>query len=367
MMMSREKEKRTGRSSLNKTPIIAGAVAGVVSRFCIAPLDVVKIRLQLQPQLLSQTSPTITYNTPAAAAAAARAGTIYNGIYGTMKTIVKEEGVTALWKGNIPAELLYLTYGAAQFFIYAQIQTLLSTSPITSHLPTTVINTCSGGIAGGLATSVTYPLDLLRTRFAASKGSSGGGDKRGVYSSIRGAIAGIYKDEGIPGFYRGGAAAVLQIVPYMGLFFGSYEGVKAGLLHLPPPTSYLPFFNPTSSSSSSPSNPNPILQSLAGSGSIDAISGVMGGIIAKTGVFPLDTIRKRLQVQGPTRLGYVHGDIPVYEGVLKCGRDVVRREGWRGLYRGLTVSLVKAAPASAVTMWTYGRAVEVIGWFEGRE
>jgi solute carrier family 25 thiamine pyrophosphate transporter 19 len=36
----------------------------------------------------------------------------------------------------------------------------------------------------------------------------------------------------------------------------------------------------------------------------------------------------------------------------------VRKEGARGLYRGLTVSLLKAAPASAVTMWTYERALK---------
>ncbi|KAF3259591.1 mitochondrial thiamine pyrophosphate transporter [Orbilia oligospora] len=365
-------------SSSSKTPIIAGAVAGVVSRFCIAPLDVVKIRLQLQPRLLSQSTTSIPTT-----------GTIYNGIYDTMRTIIREEGVTALWKGNIPAELLYLTYGAAQFFFYAQTQSFLSSSPLTSHLPTTMINTCSGGIAGGIATSITYPFDLLRTRFAASKGTTtsttttnssssssssisnnsntGGssvGNKR-VYTSLRGAITGIYRDEGIRGFYRGGAAAIIQIVPHMGLFFGSYEGIKAGLLRLPNPITYLP---PSLSSSPNTTSTNhPILQSLAGMGSVDAVSGVLGGVIAKTGVFPLDTIRKRLQVQGPTRTGYVNGDIPVYEGVVRCGREVVRREGWRGLYRGLTVSLVKAAPASAVTMWTYGRAVEVVGWFEERE
>ncbi|KAK6532902.1 mitochondrial thiamine pyrophosphate transporter [Arthrobotrys megalospora] len=351
-MTSREKGDK--RSSSSKTPIIAGAVAGVVSRFCIAPLDVVKIRLQLQPKLLASNAALGSGN---GAAAAAPLGTVYNGIYGTMKTIVKEEGITALWKGNIPAELLYLTYGAAQFFIYAQAQSFLSSTPFTSSLPPTFINTLSGGIAGGLATSVTYPFDLLRTRFAASKG----GKEGRVYSSINAAVRGIWRDEGFRGFYRGGGAAVVQIVPYMGLFFGSYEGVKAGLQQLLSPVEFLPN-----------SNYHPVLAGLlsifSGSGGgVDAISGVLGGIIAKTGVFPLDTIRKRLQVQGPTRGRYVHGDIPVYEGVIRCGREVVRREGWRGLYRGLTVSLVKAAPASAVTMWTYGRTVEIVGWFEGRE
>jgi solute carrier family 25 thiamine pyrophosphate transporter 19 len=34
------------------------------------------------------------------------------------------------------------------------------------------------------------------------------------------------------------------------------------------------------------------------------------------------------------------------------------------LYRGLTVSLIKAAPASAVTMWTYERALKVMKEWE---
>jgi solute carrier family 25 thiamine pyrophosphate transporter 19 len=48
--------------------------------------------------------------------------------------------------------------------------------------------------------------------------------------------------------------------------------------------------------------------------------------------------------------------------VLRIGRQ----EGRRGLYRGLTVSLLKAAPASAVTMWTYERAMSVMqDWNKG--
>jgi solute carrier family 25 thiamine pyrophosphate transporter 19 len=90
--------------------------------------------------------------------------------------------------------------------------------------------------------------------------------------------------------------------------------------------------------------------------------------MSKTAVFPLDTVRKRLQVQGPTRAKYVHRDIPVYEsGVLRTLRAIIAREGVRGLYRGLTVSLIKAAPASAVTMWTYERALGIIRKIDGEE
>lgn len=117
----------------------------------------------------------------------------------------------------------------------------------------------------------------------------------------------------------------------MGLFFAAYEALRPALAGLE-----LPF------------------------GSGDASAGVLASVAAKTGVFPLDLVRKRLQVQGPTRERYGRGNIPVSKGVAGTIGGIVRREGVRGLYRGLTVSLVKAAPASAVTMWTYERALGVL-------
>lgn len=123
-----------------------------------------------------------------------------------------------------------------------------------------------------------------------------------------------------------------QIVPYMGLFFSAYEALRSPLAMLSLPL-----------------------------GSGDAVAGVLASILAKTGVFPLDLIRKRLQVQGPTRERYVGGKIPIYgNGVWRTGKSIVAREGWRGLYCGLGVGLVKSAPASAITMWTYERTLRVL-------
>ncbi|KAF3909174.1 Mitoferrin-2 [Orbilia brochopaga] len=318
------------RKRSDRTVIIAGAVAGLVSRFCIAPLDVVKIRLQLQPQLLAATN---GINAAAVTGAApASTGAVYKGIYGTMKTIVKQEGFTALWKGNVPAELLYLTYGATQFYAYSRCRQLLVSSSSTT-LPVGAVSTLSGGLAGGLATSITYPFDLLRTRFAASKVARAHG---GLMTAVRG----IYNAEGPRGFYRGGLAAIVQIVPHMALFFGSYETFKAALNAVVVPSTRQPYHIAAGNHASNidGGTVSGWRHVLSAAGGVDAIAGTVGGVVAKTGVFPLDTVRKRLQVQGPSRGMYGHGDIPAYE--------------------------VKAAPASAVTMWTYGRVVEIAGWLE---
>jgi solute carrier family 25 (mitochondrial thiamine pyrophosphate transporter), member 19 len=281
----------------------------------IAPLDVIKIRLQLQVHSLSDPLSVRDVKGP-----------LYKGTLGTLKQILRDEGLTGLWKGNIPAEAMYLAYGSVQFSAYTYLSHLLEEMPVPYKLPDTANTFVSGAAAGACATTATYPLDLLRTRFAAQ-----GRDR--VYTSIIASIRHIAQHEGPSGFFRGLGAGVSQIVPYMGLFFASYEGLKPLLANSAIP---MPF------------------------GTSDAAAGIMASVLSKTAVYPLDTTRKRLQVQGPMRERYVHRNIPKYSGVLSTLSHIWRREGLRGMYRGLTVSLLKAAPASAVTMWTYERAMAVL-------
>ncbi|KAJ1331276.1 solute carrier family 25 (mitochondrial thiamine pyrophosphate transporter) member 19 [Microdochium nivale] len=305
--------------------LAAGATAGLISRFVIAPLDVVKIRLQLQ---------TLPRSGPRLPTALADGSPIYRGSLETFHHIVKTEGIRALWKGNVPAELMYVTYAAVQFTMYRHITVLLhrmAGGETGSRLPKAGESFIAGASAGAMATAVTYPLDLLRTRFAAQVSD------RVVYPSLRAAVRTIYRDEGPTGFFRGLAPGLVGIVPYMGLFFAMYEGARAPLAQL-----NLPF------------------------SSGDAAAGVLASVAAKTGVFPLDTVRKRIQVQGPTRALYAHQNIPEYEaGMWRTIRAIVAAEGARGLYRGLVISLCKAAPASAVTMWTYERALHLFMRYSG--
>ncbi len=310
------KKEETKKESAKKgsfETIICGGVAGLVSRFCIAPLDVVKIRLQLQ-----------THSTKVPAIKGDR---LYNGIYHGLTTIIKQEGITGLWKGNVAAELLYVTYGASQFLAYRE-ATRLCDSSLPKYIPKEVHSFIAGAVAGSVATTLTYPFDLLRTRFAAQGQTK-------VYESLSAAIKHTAHHEGLGGFYRGLTASIVQIVPYMGLLFGTYEPARLYLHHVG-----------------------------VQEGWDNAIAGFVAGTLSKTGVFPLDVIRKRLQVQGPTRGGYVLRNIPIYTGSWSCARRIVQIEGFRSLYKGLLVSLMKAAPSSAITLWTFEQSYRVLQYFK---
>lgn len=82
------------------------------------------------------------------------------------------------------------------------------------------------------------------------------------------------------------------------------------------------------------------------------ISGALSGITSKIAVYPFDLVRKRLQVQGNDVSWYV------------CLLNIVKQEGYRSLYKGLAPSLIKVAPANAVTFMIFEESKDALLWFK---
>ncbi|KAG2200936.1 hypothetical protein INT47_003171 [Mucor saturninus] len=314
-------------SKLNATETaVCGGFAGLTTRMAISPLDVVKIRLQVQPE------PSNVKRVFSMSGGNAVKSTVkYSGIAQAFKTILAEEGIRGLFKGNVAAEYLYVTYGASQFYAYYYLDAFLKTE---DRIVPSVKPFISGMLAGSFATATTYPFDLLRTRFAMQ------GETK-VYNSMAHAVSDIYEKEGIRGFYRGLGPSITQIMPYMGLMFFSYEGLCSMLQTLKVKKVISENHKRTD----------------------DMICGSLAGIISKTGVFPLDVVRKRLQVQGPHLQAYVVSTIPSYadhDSVMGCMKKIVRNEGVWALYKGIVPGLLKAGPSGAVYFLMFELAKDVI-------
>ena len=84
---------------------LAGAFAGFMGRITTAPFDVIKIRQQL-----TTTTGTTTKQT------------IAPPITPIFRQIIRDEGVLALWKGNLSATFLWVSYSAVQFGIYGSLK-----------------------------------------------------------------------------------------------------------------------------------------------------------------------------------------------------------------------------------------------------
>lgn len=280
---------------------VAGGVAGAGSRMATAPLDLIRIRRQLSPVTLYPSE----------------------SLWQSWVNIVKNEGgVSALFRGNLAAVYLWVGYSAVQFSIYSRTK---------EHCLTVVSPTAaafvSGATAGTFATLATYPFDVCRTTFAAR------GIQQEVHSfpfgsmaephfgqttqansppkTVRQFIVQLYRQKGIQGFYAGVNPAVVQIIPYMGLNFGIYDTLTRGDKSV----------------------------------GLSAYAGSIAGAISKLLIYPIDTVKRRLQNQA-----FFSGDTASpYKGMIDCVTRIAREEGYASFYRGVVPSVLKTTIASSLS------------------
>ncbi|KAL6102833.1 slc25a19 [Pungitius sinensis] len=284
---------------------LAGSAAGMVTRALISPLDVLKIRFQLQIERVSSVRPEGKYR----------------GLFQASRCIYSEEGLSAFWKGHVPAQLLSICFGAVQFATFEFLTESVHTSTLYNSQTAGVHFVC-GGLAACSATVVCQPLDTLRTRFAAQ------GETK-VYRNLRHAVSTMCRSEGPLTFYRGLCPTLVAVFPYAGMQFFFYNVFKK-LLAQP---------------SKEAGNVGGHLRSLAcGSGA---------GMISKTITYPFDLCKKRLQVGGFEAARVQFGQVRTYRGLLDCMVRIAKEEGVRGFFKGLSPSLVKAALSTGFTFFWY--------------
>ncbi|KAL3987191.1 myelin associated glycoprotein [Sarotherodon galilaeus] len=282
----------------------AGSAAGMVTRALISPFDVIKIRFQLQIERVSSKTPEGKYY----------------GIFQATRRIHSEEGLSAFWKGHIPAQLLSICYGAVQFASF-EFLTELVHEKTQYDSQTAGVHFVCGGLAACSATVVCQPLDTLRTRFAAQ------GEPK-VYRNLRHAVSTMWRSEGTLTFYRGLSPTLMAVFPYAGLQFFFYNIFKKLLAPRP-----------------KAGNSGGNLKSL--------VCGSGAGMISKTITYPFDLFKKRLQVGGFEAARAHFGQVRSYRGLLDCMVQIAKEEGFRGFFKGLSPSLVKAALSTGFTFFWY--------------
>jgi len=169
--------------------------------------------------------------------------------------------------------------------------------------------------------------DICRTNFAAQTAST---DAVGMvfHKSLLSYVKYTLGARGVPGFFVGVGPAIAQIIPYMGINFAVYDYIVRKSHN----------------------------REVGGSG----IAGAVAGATSKFLVYPLDTVKRRLQAQSFGRS--IQSTLPQshYNGASDCIRQIFVNEGASAFYKGLTPTVMKSAIATGASFATFSFTKEIL-------
>ncbi|KAI9734456.1 MAG: mitochondrial aspartate-glutamate transporter agc1 [Claussenomyces sp. TS43310] len=186
--------------------LLAGGTAGACQVIFTNPLEIVKIRLQVQGEISSTN-----------AGAAPRRSAMW---------IVRNLGLVGLYKGASACLLRDVPFSAIYFPVYNHLKRDLFGESQTKQLGVLQLLS-AGAIAGMPAAYLTTPCDVIKTRLQveARKGDS-------HYHNLRHCAITVWREEGFKAFFKGGPARIFRSSPQFGFTLAGYE-VLQGLLPMP--------------------------------------------------------------------------------------------------------------------------------------
>ena len=303
--------------------LFAGGASGAVAKTCVAPLERIKMLLQVHGMSTAA-------KTDGAAAASP-------GIGGMARKVLMVDGPGGFWRGNFANVVRIVPTKGVLFFCNDYYRELFGVDP-KKHDPWRLVG--CGAAAGMTSTLVTYPLDLVRSRLmmmsasvaAAAAAESGGAAAAAPsissssvvaateYTGIADCFRKTYRAEGIRGLYGGLGPTLCGIIPYAGVSFSSFDLLKG---HMP----------------KNEEGRTPTQYKLA--------AGACAGFLSQSVSYPVDTVRRRMQLQGSI------GATRLYANAFACSASVWKHEGPRAFYRGLSANLLRAAPNTAIQFTAY--------------
>lgn len=332
--------------------LFCGGIAGSVAKTVTAPFSRLTILYQVHSLVTTKT------NRPKYAMT----------LKGGFQKIIERGGFKSLWKGNMTSVLHRFPYSAINFYVYENTLDALvgmrrsrrERIEKAGHLKRRLTHTMTpqdeeeetmeekfigddnlaihkfmaGAVAGSIAVVACYPLDLVRTRLTT--------DLEGVehYRGIGDAFKKIFTEEGFRGFYSGIGPTLLVAVPNFAMSYGIYGTLKEHAVEDDL------FYN--------------LRRIDADSGEpklgffLTILCGAASGCLATGFTFPMDTIRRRMQIQN------LHIDPEHRMSSAQQFRQLVTHEGLLSLYRGLTPEMMKVIPMVGTMFFVYEWSKEVL-------
>jgi solute carrier family 25 protein 16 len=337
---------------------VAGGLAACAAKTVVGPLDRVKILFQASnPEFAKYTGS-------------------WTGALRAMRDIYRSDGGRGLYRGHSATLLRIFPYGGIKFLAYEQVRALLIHN---KDEETHIRRFLAGSIAGCFSVFATYPLEVIRVRLAFETKSqnrvglaeicrtiynekppvpraqpvpqSVAAVSQQAASAIAAssqAVSAVTQQRGFINFFRGFTPTIWGMIPYAGASFVTHDA--AGDFMRKPsiaPYAVLPL-SERSQRQLAPGKPAP-LRAWA-----ELATGALAGLVSQTLSYPLEVVRRRMQVGGVVGDGH-------RLTMMEVSKNIYRAKGIRGFYIGLGIGYVKVVPMVATSFYVYERMKVVFG------
>ncbi|CAI2374694.1 unnamed protein product [Moneuplotes crassus] len=231
----------------------------------------------------------------------------YNG-FNVFSRIYKEQGLLSFWRGNLPACLKTIPVFVLHRWFSVPLKNLFGLKdPNKAGMKKFLANLTAGGLAGTISLMISYPIEFCRVRMAMDVGAT---PKERMFNSYSHIWSKISNSEGLKGFYKGLPVSIIGIFAYRGLYFGLFDTFKTLV------------------------SQNFFMMWLFAQGT------TMSAMIL---TYPLNTVKGRMMMQSGRKN-------PQYKNSFDSIKTIARKEGIRGFYGGLGVSLITSTGATIALM-----------------
>ncbi|XP_062077032.1 mitochondrial uncoupling protein 5-like [Humulus lupulus] len=311
---------------------VEGGIASIVAGASTHPLDLIKVRMQLQgePSLAAPNPAMQPLIRPAMAGNISipalrmvepppRVGPVSIGV-----GIVRSEGVAALFSGVSATILRQTLYSATRMGLYEVLRGKW-TDPETGNfsLPRKI---AAGLVAGGVGAAVGNPADVAMVRMQAD-GRLPINERRN-YKSVVDAIGQMSKSEGVTSLWRGSALTVNRAMIVTASQLASYDQIKEMILE------------------------KGVMRDGIGT---HVTASFAAGFVAAVASNPVDVIKTRVM-----NMRVEAGAPPPYSGALDCALKTVKAEGPMALYKGFIPTISRQGPFTVVLFVTLEQIRKVL-------
>ncbi|XP_041121060.1 solute carrier family 25 member 48 [Polyodon spathula] len=195
--------------------VLSSIAAGFISVGIGAPVDLVKIRLQMQAQPVLTENLNLAGNVPLRSVELREQQPVFRGPVQCISIIVQSEGIPGLYRGagamvlrDVPGYTLY-------FVPYTLLCDWLSPGERATLNPFYIC--LAGGVAGSISWVTATPADVVKSRLQADS------VYQRKYKGIVHCILQSYKTDGLQVFFRGVTVNAIRGFPMSATMFLAYE------------------------------------------------------------------------------------------------------------------------------------------------